>query len=170
MARHFRGRKRPTEVYKSEEEVKPFAIFCGEDHRYGTHLEIYPRNSGEAAKQRFRAISEPISLKQPRFEVYICGIGGSEYIEGERLKELKPSEVAADPKRVAAAKRCFSEMSRKLGGEPDVVQACMRPCPPDALPIMGKVPHVRGAYISAGHNCWGILWAPVLLGEALRSF
>ena len=57
--------------------------------------------------------------------------------------------------------RCSQEMSRRLGGEPDLVQACMRPCPPDALPIMGKVPHVRGAYISAGHNCWGILWAPV---------
>ena len=26
---------------------------------------------------------------------------------------------------------------------------------------MGKIPHVRGAYVSAGHNCWGILWAPV---------
>eukprot|EP00439_Symbiodinium_sp_Y106_P073284 s292_g13.t1 len=69
--------------------------------------------------------------------------------------------VEADPARANAAKMAFSEMSKKLGGEPDVVQACMRPCPPDALPIMGKVPHVRGAYISAGHNCWGILWAPV---------
>mmetsp|Transcript_48258 Transcript_48258/g.61907 ORF Transcript_48258/g.61907 Transcript_48258/m.61907 type:complete len:102 (-) Transcript_48258:236-541(-) len=39
-------------------------------------------------------------------------------------------------------------------------QACMRPCPPDALPLMGKVDHLKGAYISAGHNCWGILWAP----------
>mmetsp|Transcript_64055 Transcript_64055/g.101183 ORF Transcript_64055/g.101183 Transcript_64055/m.101183 type:complete len:90 (+) Transcript_64055:3-272(+) len=37
----------------------------------------------------------------------------------------------------------------------------MRPCPPDAMPIMGKVGHIKGAYISAGHNCWGILWAPI---------
>ncbi|CAE7942744.1 TDA3 [Symbiodinium necroappetens] len=86
-----------------------------------------------------------------------------EYVDGSRLRagELPPSEVEADPARANAAKMAFSEMSKKLGGEPDVVQACMRPCPPDALPIMGKVPHVRGAYISAGHNCWGILWAPV---------
>lgn len=37
----------------------------------------------------------------------------------------------------------------------------MRPCPPDALPIMGKIPGYKNAYINAGHNCWGILWAPV---------
>ena len=37
----------------------------------------------------------------------------------------------------------------------------MRPCPPDGLPIMGKIPDIRGSYISCGHNCWGILWAPV---------
>ena len=36
----------------------------------------------------------------------------------------------------------------------------MRPCPSDGLPVMGKVPQVEGAYISCGHNCWGILWAP----------
>ena len=37
----------------------------------------------------------------------------------------------------------------------------MRPCPPDALPILGRVPGVEGAYMACGHNCWGILWAPV---------
>ena len=67
----------------------------------------------------------------------------------------------ADPARVEAATQAFSTMSKRLGGTPDTTQACMRPCPPDALPMMGKVGHVRGAYISAGHNCWGILWAPI---------
>ena len=37
----------------------------------------------------------------------------------------------------------------------------MRPCTPDGLPVMGKIPAVDGAFISCGHNCWGILWAPV---------
>ena len=100
-----------------------------------------------------------------------------------------------------------------------VRQACMRPCPPDALPFMGAVPGLDGAYISAGgsapprtpslptrgmvsytlavyaclqhvhawatslpstpvdahvplastgHNCWGILWAPVS-GKAMSE-
>lgn len=35
---------------------------------------------------------------------------------------------------------------------------------------MGEVSGVRGAYLSAGHNCWGILWGPVtglLMAELL---
>ncbi len=37
----------------------------------------------------------------------------------------------------------------------------MRPCTDDGLPVMGAVPNIEGAYVSFGHNCWGILWAPV---------
>ena len=112
------GIKSTSIVFKDEKkEVEPFALFCGEDHRFGTHLEVYPRNSGE---------------------VYLCGIGGSEYVEDDRLRagEFPPGEVHADPARVEAATKSFSTMSKRLGGTPDVVQACMRPCPPDALPYM----------------------------------
>jgi len=136
------GIKSTSIVFKSDAPVEPYALFCGEDHRFGTHLEVYPRNTGE---------------------VYICGIGGSQYIDARMLRagKLPPGEVHADPARAEAAIQSFSLMSQRLGGQPDTVQACMRPCLPDALPVMGKVGHVRGAYISAGHNCWGILWAPV---------
>lgn len=48
------------------------------------------------------------------------------------------------------------------------VQACMRPCPPDALPYMGVIPGYNGAYINAGHNCWGIAWAPAC-GRAMAE-
>jgi glycine/D-amino acid oxidase-like deaminating enzyme len=44
----------------------------------------------------------------------------------------------------------------------------MRPCPPDALPIMSGVSGLAGAFISAGHNCWGILWAPIS-GKAMAE-
>jgi len=136
------GIKSTSIVFRSDEPVEPYALFCGEDDRFGTHLEVYPRNSGE---------------------VYLCGIGGSQYIDARMLRngKLLPGEVFADPARVEAATESFSLMSKRLGGKPDTVQACMRPCLPDARPMMGKIGHVRGAYISAGHNCWGILWAPV---------
>jgi glycine/D-amino acid oxidase-like deaminating enzyme len=139
-------------VFKAEPgaSVEPFALFCGEDDRFGTHLEVYPRNSGE---------------------VYLCGLGGSEHVTGERLcaGEFPPGEVHADPARVAAAARAFSQMSHRLGRpEPDASQACMRPCPPDAMPYMGAVPGLANAYVSAGHNCWGILWAPVS-GKAMSE-
>jgi glycine/D-amino acid oxidase-like deaminating enzyme len=60
----------------------------------------------------------------------------------------------ADPKRVAAASASFSSMTSLGDSPPDTVQACMRPCPPDSLPIMGAVEGITGAYIAAGHNCW----------------
>ena len=95
--------------------------------------------------------------------MYLCGIGGSEYVDPARLRagEFPPGEVHPDPQRGEAATASFSTMSKRLGGTPDTVQACMRPCPPDAMPMMGKISNIVGAYMSAGHNCWGILWAPV---------
>ncbi|EOD14498.1 hypothetical protein EMIHUDRAFT_461482 [Emiliania huxleyi CCMP1516] len=144
------GIKSTSIVFKdASREVEPFALFCGEDSRFGTHLEVYPRNSGE---------------------VYLCGIGGSEYVDADELRAGKypPGQVHADPARVKAATDSFSTMSRRLGGTPDTVQACMRPCPPDALPYMGRVRGFTNAYMSAGHNCWGILWAPVS-GKAMSE-
>ena len=43
-----------------------------------------------------------------------------------------------------------------------------RPCPPDALPYMGQISEYNGAYINAGHNCWGIAWAPAC-GKAMSE-
>ena len=128
------GIKSTSIVFKDDSApVEPFALFCGEDPRFGTHLEVYPRSSGE---------------------VYLCGIGGSEYVSDEDLRAGKypPGDVHADPARVQAATDSFSMMSQRLGGTPAVVQACMRPCPPDAMPYMGRVPHLSNAYMSAGHN------------------
>ncbi|KAL1530279.1 hypothetical protein AB1Y20_001191 [Prymnesium parvum] len=144
------GIKSTSVVFQDQRAVEPYALFCGEDHRFGTHLEVYPRSSGE---------------------VYLCGIGGSEYVSDERLRagEFPPGDVLPDPARVDAAKKSFWEMSERFRGvEPAIVQACMRPCQPDAMPSMGPIPGVSGAYISAGHNCWGILWAPVS-GKAMSE-
>ena len=30
----------------------------------------------------------------------------------------------------------------------------------DAMPLMGAIPEVAGAYVATGHNCWGMLNAP----------
>jgi len=144
------GIKSTSVVFNDKSEVEPFALFCGEDNRFGTHLEVYPRNSGE---------------------IYLCGIGGSEYVTDERLRagEFPPGDVHPDPARVKAATDSFWQMSKRFTGvSPSTVQACMRPCQPDAMPSMGEIPGLRGAYMSAGHNCWGILWAPVS-GKAMSE-
>ena len=133
-----------SEVVRAAVSAAPYALFCNEDSRFGTHLEVYPRNNGE---------------------IYVCGIGGSDYVSGARLRPGGDTEsqamVAADPKRVAAARGALKGMTSLAAGEPDIKQACMRPCAPDALPIMGAVPGVSNAFLACGHNCWGILWAPV---------
>lgn len=131
----------------------PYALFCAED-RNGCHLEVYPRPNGE---------------------VYLCGLGGSDYVSGARLRKggdcETPEQIVANPARVEAACKSLNAITTFCAGrKPEISQACMRPCPPDARPIMGPVPDVEGAYICAGHNCWGILWGPVsglLMSELL---
>ena len=108
-----------------------FCVFCI------ASVEVYPRPDGT---------------------IYICGIGGSDYISTQELKGGAYRDVCtADESRVQAAYNAFREMSplyAQMGVELEKVQACMRPCPPDAKPYMGKIPNYQGAYINAGHNCW----------------
>lgn len=91
----------------------------------------------------------------------MCGIGGSEYLEADDICAITPDDVGPDPSRVAAAKKSFSAMSSLGKPEVHASQACMRPCPPDGMPLLGPLPGCGNAFIAAGHNCWGILWAPV---------
>ena len=112
-------------------------------------------------------LSFPIFLVEvyprPDGTIYICGVGGSDYISKDQLKQGAFRETCeANPARTEAAQQAFVSMSSlyEKEGQLDRSQACMRPCPPDALPYMGQIPLYEGAYINAGHNCWGICWAP----------
>ena len=100
-------------------------------------MEVYPRPDGT---------------------IYICGIGGSDYITKEQLKQGAFRDTCeANPTRAQAAVNAFTSMASSYeqpNGELDRTQACMRPCPPDAMPYMGRIPGYEGAYINAGHNCW----------------
>jgi len=130
--------------------VDATALFCGEDDRFGTHLEVYPRPDGT---------------------IYICGIGGSDYITTPELQASAfLTSCLPKPDRVEAASNAFQLMSNSYAkeGELSHAQACMRPCPPDAKPYMGRVQGFSGAYVNAGHNCWGIAWAPAC-GKAIAE-
>jgi len=119
---------------------EPYALFCGED-AYGCHIEVYPRPDGK---------------------IYMCGLGGSDYVSGSRLAPGgdcdRPEKIVPKPQRVAAAMKSFSDMSPSMakGKEPEAA-ACMRPCSQDGLPILGKVPTARNAYLATALNQWGIL-------------
>ena len=61
-----------------------------------------------------------------------------------------------------AAIKSFSGMAPFARGmRPTKTQACMRPCAPDALPLLGVVQGTTNVVLATGHNCWGILWAPI---------
>ena len=133
-------------VFAGDDAVKaePVALFCAEDSN-SCHLEVYPRVDGS---------------------VYMCGIGGSDYVRGDRLREggdlQDATKMKANPDRVAAAVASFSGLAPfARGKDPELTQACMRPCAPDALPLLGVVPGTANVVLAAGHNCWGILWAPI---------
>ncbi|KAH8095091.1 FAD dependent oxidoreductase [Aureococcus anophagefferens] len=133
-------------VFAGDDAVKaePVALFCAEDSN-SCHLEVYPRVDGS---------------------VYMCGIGGSDYVRGDRLREggdlQDATKMRANPDRVAAAVASFSGLAPfARGKDPELTQACMRPCAPDALPLLGVVPGTSNVVLAAGHNCWGILWAPI---------
>jgi glycine/D-amino acid oxidase-like deaminating enzyme len=119
------------------------ALFCSEDEN-GCHAELYPRHDGS---------------------IYMCGLGGSAYIQGDALRpggsEYNPESIKPDATRITAGLKTFRKISSLGDAGPALIQACMRPLLPDGLPAMGLIPGVQGAYISCGHNCWGILWAPV---------
>lgn len=140
------GVKSTSLVYRNVEQTdsQHCAVFGDEDVN-GCHLEIYPRPGGE---------------------VYVCGCGGSDHVSGDRLLEggdcCSADLIKADPLRALAAHKSLCAMT-SIGQiyQPDLSQACMRPCTTDGLPVMSEIPEVAGAFISAGHNCWGILWAPI---------
>jgi glycine/D-amino acid oxidase-like deaminating enzyme len=145
----------------SEVKVDATALFCGEDHRFGTHCKL---SGGLTIVNQFLFQSHctyPLFAVEvyprPDGTIYLCGIGGSDYISKEQLKDGAFREVCeANEARVEAAMQSFQEMSsmyQKIGTL-EKTQACMRPCPPDAMPYMGRIRGYEGAFINAGHNCW----------------
>ena len=72
----------------------PFALFCNDDPRFNTHLEVYPRPNGE---------------------VYICGCGGSDY--GARVCALSSRFRKFSMKRPAMKSpiRCVLVCGSRLG-------------------------------------------------------
>ena len=74
---------------------------------------------------------------------------------------VDPAEVSVDAAKCREIARICAALSSHLDGA-DIVrtQACYRPICADAMPLLGPVPGVAGAYVASGHNCWGMLNAP----------
>ena len=123
--------------------VDATALFCGEDPRYNTHLECYPRPDGtiylcgigEQAGEGMGASRALIILQfNFSFTTWILA-GGSDYISTQQLQnDAFLADCPPKEDRVEAATASFQMMSHayQTNGELLQSQACMRPCPPGA--------------------------------------
>lgn len=97
----------------------------------------------------------PEIFTRPDGEVYLCGLSDDQPLPAD------PAEVSLDPQATATLHRIAGNLSSSMGGARVLTEnACYRPVCADALPLMGEIPGVAGAYVATGHNCWGILNAP----------
>jgi len=138
------GLKGHSIVVRPETPVSPHALFVDLEEADGeSHSpEVFPRPDGT---------------------VYVCGLSG------ETALPVDPDGVAPDPTAGEKLQALARRFSPTLGtGAVLATQACYRPIAADALPLMGQVGGIEGAYVATGHNCWGILNAPAS-GEAMAE-
>ncbi len=88
-------------------------------------------------------------------EVWACGQSSDDPLP------LDPADVSVDEAKCGEIARICGALSSRLEGAAVVrTQACYRPICADAMPLLGEVPGIPGAYVATGHNCWGMLNAP----------
>ena len=105
----------------------------------------------------------PEVFPRPDGQVYLCGAPERASLP-ENPSSIEPGQPAID-KLVTIANALSSGLKAATLVQ---AQACYRPIVHDALPVMGRVDGIDGAYIATAHNCWGILNAPTS-GEAMAE-
>ena len=98
---------------------------------------------------------EPEIFPRPEGEVYVCGMADPAPLPDS------PEAVEVNEGACAVLARAAGRVSTALADARIVRrQACYRPVTDDGLPLIGRVPGLRGAYVATGHGPWGILNAP----------
>lgn len=90
-------------------------------------------------------------------DVYICGPSVEVKIPDG------PESVSPDPESIQMLERVAGIVSSYLAKDNVTVkseEAGLMPCTDDEMPIMGKVPGMKGCYVASGHGYWGILFGP----------
>jgi len=98
---------------------------------------------------------EPEIFPRPDGEVYVCGMADPAPLPGS------PEEVSVDDTACDVLARAAGRVSTALAAAPIARrQACYRPVTDDGLPLIGRIPGLRSAYVATGHGPWGMLNAP----------
>ena len=104
---------------------------------------------------RDQGIEDPEIYPRPDGTVYVCGEADKPALPDDPASIT--SNKAASDKLHRVARTLSSSLS---SASVELSTSCYLPCSPDGLPLIGKIPGVSGAYVAAGHSCWGILNAP----------
>jgi glycine/D-amino acid oxidase-like deaminating enzyme len=78
--------------------------------------------------------------------------------------------VAPEPGEIDRLQAICQRLSPEFQADKIIArQACFRPVvTQDGLPLIGRVPQIKGVYVATGHNVWGILNAPAT-GDAMAE-
>ncbi|MEM7021808.1 MAG: FAD-dependent oxidoreductase [Pseudomonadota bacterium] len=138
------GLKGNSIVFRPDRPISPHALFVEHEAADGaSHApEVFPRPDGTT---------------------YVCGLSS------EAPLPVDPVQVACDEgarEKLLAMVRSFAPAL--CDGEVLTVQACYRPATRDGLPLIGRVPGAKRAFVATGHSVWGILNAPAT-GEAMAQ-
>ena len=127
------------------------------------HSMVLADNAGKATadalfcsyRGKDRSTLEPEVYPRPDKTVYVCGVSS------EEEPPATASDVTPEPQALHTLKEVAASVSPTLAGA-DVLkeQACFLPCTGDGMPVIGKVPGIKGLYVATGHSCWGILNGP----------
>jgi glycine/D-amino acid oxidase-like deaminating enzyme len=106
---------------------------------------------------------EPEIFPRAEGEVYVCGMADPAPLPDSPVA-VEVSEAACD-----VLARAAGRVSTALAAAPITRrQACYRPVTDDGLPLIGRIPGLRGAFVATGHGPWGMLNAPAT-GQALAE-
>lgn len=98
---------------------------------------------------------EPEIFPRPDGNVYVCGMADPAALPDS------PEDVHVDEAACEVLARAAGRVSTALAAARiERRQACYRPVTDDGLPLIGRLPGVRGAYVATGHGPWGMLNAP----------
>ena len=98
---------------------------------------------------------EPEIFPRPDGTVYVCGMRDRQPLP-ESAEGVEVSDAACDVLAGAAGRVSTTLAAARITRR----QACYRPVTDDGLPLIGRVPGVKGAYVATGHGPWGMLNAP----------
>jgi glycine/D-amino acid oxidase-like deaminating enzyme len=138
------GLKGHSLVFETGTRVPPQALFLEVREATGPVQtpELFPRSDGTT---------------------YVCAISS------ESPLPVDPVKVGPDAGAIERLERMCSAMSPVLASAKILArQACYRPVTRDGVPLIGRIPGLKGAYVATGHSVWGILNAPAT-GEAMAE-